>query len=236
MPDEHDLIGRNTFDYVIEADRPRLAANLVDLLRVGRRGHTEYTILRPDGTVVPIELSSALIRDAQGQPTACMALLRDISERKRAEQALKKNEAMLSCILNSIPLSIFWKDRDSVYLGCNETFAKGAGCPAEEVVGKSDFALSWSREDSEAYRADDREVMASGQAKKHIIERQHRPDGSCIWLDTTKLPLWTAKERSTASWACTTTLPSGSRWKTSFAEPRKPPRPPIAPRASSWPT
>ncbi len=113
----------------------------------------------------------------------------DITDRKRAEDALSKNEAMLSCILNSIPLSIFWKDRDSVYLGCNETFAKGAGCRPDEVLGRSDFALSWLREDSEAYRADDREVMTSGQAKIHIIERQHRPDGTCIWLDTSKLPL-----------------------------------------------
>ena len=125
-----------------------------------------------------------------------MAMIRDISERKRAEEALRKNEAMLSCILNSIPLSIFWKDRDSVYLGCNETFAGGTNLRPEDVLGKTDYDLSWSREDTEAYRADDREVMASGQAKTHIIERQHRPDGTCIWLDTTKIPLLDAEGKS----------------------------------------
>jgi len=96
---------------------------------------------------------------------------------------------MLSCILNTQPLSIFWKDRESVYLGCNETFARDANCRPEDVVGKTDFDLPWSREDTEAYRADDREVMTSGRAKMHIVERQHRPDGTCIWLDTTKIPL-----------------------------------------------
>jgi PAS domain S-box-containing protein len=122
-------------------------------------------------------------------PRQFATIFTDVTARKRAEDALKKNEAMLSGILNSIPLSIFWKDCDSIYLGCNETFAQGAGCRPQDAVGNSDFALSWSREDSEAYRADDRAVMASGRARTHIIERQHRPDGSYIWLDTTKIPL-----------------------------------------------
>ena len=119
----------------------------------------------------------------------------DITDRKRAEEALSRNEAMLSCILNSLPLSIFWKDRDCVYLGCNETFAQGAGLSSPaDVLGKSDFALSWSREDSEAYRADDQGSDGLGRsAKMHIIERQHRPDGTYIWLDTTKIPLLDAE-------------------------------------------
>jgi PAS domain S-box-containing protein len=193
VSEEIELVGKSTFDYLIEADRPRLAANFAQLLNVGSRVHTEYTVLRPDGTTVPIELSSVLTRDAEGQPTGIMATIRDISERKRAEEALQKSEAMLSCILDSLPLSIFWKDRDSVFLGCNETFAKEAHLRREDVPGKTDFELPWSHEDSVAYRADDRVVMTSGQAKKHIIEQQHCLDGDYIWLDTTKLPLMDAE-------------------------------------------
>lgn len=189
IPEEIELVGMSTFDYLVEADRPRLASNLAELLKVGTRAHTEYTVLRPDGTTVPVELSSVLIRDSDGQPMATMATLRDISDRKRAEEAIRKSEAMLSSVLDSLPLSIFWKDRDSVYLGCNETFARGACLHPDDLPGKTDFDLPWSREDSVAYRADDREVVTSGRAKRHIIEQQHRPDGSCIWLDTTKLPL-----------------------------------------------
>jgi PAS domain S-box-containing protein len=113
--------------------------------------------------------------------------------RKRAEEALRENEAMLSCILDSLPLSIFWKNHECVYLGCNETFARGTHFRPQDIVGKTDFDLAWSREDSEAYRADDREVMTSGRAKIHIVERQHRVDGTCIWLDTTKMPLLDAE-------------------------------------------
>ena len=189
LSEQEGLVGKSTFDYLIESDRPRLAANLAELIQVGTRRHTEYAVLRPDATTVLIELSSVLIRDAQGQPMAAVSIIRDISDRKRAEEALRTNEAMLSCILNSIPLSIFWKNRESVYLGCNEMFASGTDLRPEDVLGKTDYDLTWSREDTEAYRADDREVMTSGRAKRHIIEQQHRPDGTHIWLDTTKLPL-----------------------------------------------
>jgi PAS domain S-box-containing protein len=193
VPEQEELVGQDVFDFTVEADRPRLAANIAELIQVGWRGNTEYSLLRLDGAMVPVEISSAIIRDAQGQPTGLLAMIRDISERKRAEDALRKNEAMLSCILDTLPLSIFWKNHDGVYLGCNETFASGTNLRPEDVLGKTDFDLAWSREDTESYRADDREVMTSGRAKKHILERQHRPDGTYIWLDTTKIPLLDAE-------------------------------------------
>ena len=146
---------------------------------------------KKDGTVFPIDAAISYF-DYQGR-SVHVAAIRDVTDRKRAEEALRKNEAMLSCILDSLPLSIFWKDREGVYLGCNETFAGGANLRSADVRGKTDYDLSWSREDTEAYRADDREVMTSGRAKTHIVERQHRPDGTFIWLDTTKIPLLDAE-------------------------------------------
>lgn len=111
------------------------------------------------------------------------------------ELLLSRN--MLSHIINSIPQSIFWKDRESVYLGCNQVFASHAGLEQpEEIVGKTDFALPWGEEASEAYRADDREVMEQGRAKLHIIEKLRRSDGATIWIDTTKLPLKDSSDRT----------------------------------------
>jgi hypothetical protein len=57
-----------------------------EALRIRRS--TEYTSLRQDGTTVPVEASSVVIRDAAGQPKAVMAVIRDITQRKRAEEAL----------------------------------------------------------------------------------------------------------------------------------------------------
>ncbi|NTW98843.1 MAG: PAS domain-containing protein [Geobacteraceae bacterium] len=107
-----------------------------------------------------------------------------------SNEALRLNRNMLSHIMDSIPQSIFWKDRECVYLGCNKIFARQAGVDSpEDIVGKSDFDLPWGVEASEGYRADDRDVMARGEAKPHIVESLHTSEGAVIWIDTTKIPL-----------------------------------------------
>jgi PAS domain S-box-containing protein len=102
VSEEEELVGQDTYDYVIEADRPRLAANYADLRKKGRRGETEYTALRRDGSTVPVELSSVISRDAQGRPTGAMAIIRDVSERKRAEQALQQHYEELRAIYDGM--------------------------------------------------------------------------------------------------------------------------------------
>lgn len=118
------------------------------------------------------------------------ALLLAVQRRKQAEELLGQNRRMLREVLDMTPQSIFWKDRESVYLGCNAVFAKAIGLDdPEQVVGKTDFDLPWPREEAEAYRADDREVILANQVKRHIIEPLQQADGSRLWIDTTKVPL-----------------------------------------------
>ena len=68
LADADELIGQSVLDFVVESDRQRLAANLADLIRTGVRKNTEYTALGKDGTTVPNETSSTVIRDAAGRP------------------------------------------------------------------------------------------------------------------------------------------------------------------------
>ncbi len=104
--------------------------------------------------------------------------------------ALLKHEVMLLGVLNSVPQSIFWKDRESVYVGCNKVFANAVGLAGtEQVAGKTDFDLCWNREDAEHYRSDDQAVMQAGSPRRHIIERAQLPDGTRLWVDTSKVPL-----------------------------------------------
>jgi PAS domain S-box-containing protein len=102
---------------------------------------------------------------------------------------LRESKSILNTILDTIPLSIFWKDKNSIYIGCNKTFSDIAGLDNPDVVvGKTDFELSWKQE-AETYRADDRVVISKGIAKYHIIELLFTADGKEIWVDTTKIPL-----------------------------------------------
>ncbi|MHC1751906.1 PocR ligand-binding domain-containing protein [Humidesulfovibrio sp.] len=115
---------------------------------------------------------------------------RIIRQREVAEQALHKNRRLLETILNTIPQAIFWKDRKSVYQGCNLAFAQVAGLGhPDEVVGKTDFDLPWKPEQSRAYRADDRQVVSGGAPKSRYAEPLMKADGRLRWLETSKMPM-----------------------------------------------
>jgi two-component system, cell cycle sensor histidine kinase and response regulator CckA len=141
-----------------------------------------------DGSGRWFEVTSVFL-ETSDQPRL-LSLFRDITDRKRAESALRERENLLGNILATIPGSVFWKDRNGVFLGCNERFALDLGFASpEEVVGKVDYDLSVTREEADFFVACDQRVMATGEPLLNIEETQHRPDGSQAVLLTSKVPL-----------------------------------------------
>ncbi len=127
--------------------------------------------------------------DANDQPTRMLGTIQDISVRKQMETALIESRNLLKTIIDTSPMRVFWKDRDSRYLGCNPVFANDAGqANPQEIIGKTDFDMTW-RTQAELYRADDKQVMDSGIAKLSYDEPQSTPQGDTIWLRTSKTPL-----------------------------------------------
>jgi PAS domain S-box-containing protein len=108
-----------------------------------------------------------------------------------------QQEKIKKSIIDHIPNHyIFWKDRNSVYLGCNQALATALGLNScEEIVGKTDYDLPTSKEQSDAYRADDKVVMDTGLAKLNIEEYQSLADGKTRVLSTSKTPLFNALGR-----------------------------------------
>ncbi|MCM8610659.1 PAS domain-containing hybrid sensor histidine kinase/response regulator [Accumulibacter sp.] len=102
---------------------------------------------------------------------------------------LARTNGLLKQVVDTAPVRVFWKDRDCRYLGCNPAFALDAGknAPAD-LVGEDDFSMGWA-EQADLYRADDRQVMDSGQPRLNYEEPQTSPDGRTIWLRTSKVPL-----------------------------------------------
>jgi PAS domain S-box-containing protein len=113
----------------------------------------------------------------------------DITDRKMNEQELFQSRQMLQLILDNVPQRIFWKDRESRYLGCNLPFAQDAGLgDSHEVNGKVDSQLAWGTE-ADLFRSDDQEVMEKGISKINYEELLTHKDGSISWVRTSKVPL-----------------------------------------------
>ncbi|MBN8607949.1 MAG: PAS domain-containing protein [Caulobacterales bacterium] len=99
---------------------------------------------------------------------------------------------VLRQVLEALPVRIFWKDRESRYLGCNQLFAEDAGiADPRHFVGKTDFYF-FPFHQADGYRFVDAEVMVTGEAMT-IEEQITMPDGQVRWVQTHKMPLRDAK-------------------------------------------
>jgi len=117
-------------------------------------------------------------------------LLAEVLERRLIEEELYSSKQMLQLVIDNIPQFIFWKDRNSVYLGCNLSFAHTAGLDNTlEIVDKTDDDLPWSSEESNYFRECDARVMATNTPEYHIIEHSLSADGKQHWKDTNRIPL-----------------------------------------------
>ncbi|MCP3660977.1 MAG: transporter substrate-binding domain-containing protein [Gammaproteobacteria bacterium] len=104
---------------------------------------------------------------------------------KNREQ-LRKDQALLRSLINSIPDIIFYKDRESVYLGCNKAFEVFTGKTENEIIGKTDLEL-FGPELGKFFRGKDQQMLSSGKAKRND-EWINYPDGHRILVDTLKTP------------------------------------------------
>jgi PAS domain S-box-containing protein len=117
------------------------------------------------------------------------AVARDISVQTAMQQQLAAQNALFNNVLSNVPASIFWKDRNSVFLGVNNRFTRDAGLSAEDIIGKTDYDLAWTREQADFYRECDRKVMEDGEPLLNIEESQRQADGTETHLLTSKVPL-----------------------------------------------
>jgi PAS domain S-box-containing protein len=115
--------------------------------------------LRANGEEFPAEASISHVR-VGGKPLLTV-ILRDITERKQAEEDLRDSEARLQAILDNSPGMVFLKDAEGRYLHVNRQFERVFHLTREQVMGKTDEAI-FGHEQAAVYRANDLKVLQSG--------------------------------------------------------------------------
>ncbi|MEM9505468.1 MAG: GAF domain-containing protein, partial [Cyanobacteria bacterium P01_E01_bin.43] len=112
----------------------------------------------------------------------------------RCIEPIQASVDFLQLVIDNIPQYIFWKDRNSVYLGCNQRWAEMAGLPDRNAaVGLTDADLPWTDEQVAWYLECDRRVMATDTPMLRIKQSQRQADGQLSWRETSKLPMHDAQ-------------------------------------------
>jgi PAS domain S-box-containing protein len=152
--------------------------------------HVLHRVRNQHGDYLWLLCRAIVLWDERGIPLRMVGSFADFTAQKQAEQALCDKEAFLRLIIDHIPHLIFWKDRDCVFLGCNQKLAVMAGKKSpDEVIGKTDYDMVWY-EDAATFQTKDRELMTEGHSLYHFVEELQTHDGNRIWLETNKIPLY----------------------------------------------
>ncbi len=185
-----DLLGKTDDDFLLGSLAARYRSEEREVMRSGQPMiNREETSSGASDDTRCLLTTNVPLRNALGEIVGLVGLGHDITEWKQFEEELFRSRQTLQTILDNIPQRVFWKDRNSVFLGCNQPFATDAGLDhAAEIIGKTDFDLNWSGA-ADLYRADDNRVMEQGSAKLNFDEHSSNPSGTLRWLRTNKLPM-----------------------------------------------
>jgi PAS domain S-box-containing protein len=163
---------------------PEFREMAVDRFKKGIRGeiHSPYEVVIMDreGKETPVEFLTTTLFDRDGKPVGRFGVGRDMTERKKAADALQASQQkinsqllFLEALLSAMPIPVFYKDADFRYLGCNEAYAEYMGIGEDELKGKTAYDI-WPHELAEMYDLKDRELIQQRGAQTYEFKAKDK--------------------------------------------------------------
>ena len=169
-----ELQQSSSFEQVHPEDRERVAAAGAEARRTGKGKALEYRMRHKDGTWRVLESTSSVIRSGKGKPDLLVIVNRDVTDHKRAEDALRAEHDLLRALIDNMPDLIYVKDAESRFVLANRALAQlmGASDP-EALLGKTDFDY-FPKELAAAFHSDEQAILQSGESLVNQEEKGGR--------------------------------------------------------------
>jgi len=184
--DRETLIGRNVLD-LVPPDRTDEVSRDFARLAAGGLDHVESYSWTEDGRAVPVELRVSRFNYA-GSP-ALLLHVRDVTDRKRAEAALRESETRFRQVAENALEWIWEVDTEGLYTYASPTAETILGYKNEEIVGKKHFYDLFHPEDREQTKKTAFGVFAEKRPFREFVNRNVHKDGQTVWLSTSGVPI-----------------------------------------------
>ncbi|MCX5815944.1 MAG: PAS domain S-box protein [Proteobacteria bacterium] len=125
--------------YVNPEDRTRFKRFLEE------KGHVEgfeTRLYKKDGSTIWVSMNARTVREPGGAILYYEGIAEDISKRKETEERLQEQLYFLQVLIDSIPVPVFYKDAQGVYIGCNKVFETYLGKSKEQIIGKTVYEVN----------------------------------------------------------------------------------------------
>ena len=184
-----ELIGRKKFTDLLTPESVKVLAQADAAFKEqGKVSNLECSLVRKDGSIMPVLLNVTAIKDEAGHVQSSQAAVVDSSGFQQARQVLEQERLLLHAILDSTPNEVYFKDRDSRFIAVSQSKARKHGLEPADLIGKSDAEMFSGQHAREALR-DEQRIMRTGRAVINLEEVETWLDRPDTWALTSKMPL-----------------------------------------------
>jgi PAS domain S-box-containing protein len=179
------------YDLYLPDGKTRMRKEEIPLFRALQGEHirnVEMVIAPRDGTPRTMLVSGRAIHSPGGEKLGAVVVMRDFTERKEAQEALKRESSLMHALMDNIPDAIYFKDTEGRFMRVNRHAPYRGNNAPEEVIGKTDFDF-FVKEHARAAYEDEQRIISTGRPIIDKEEKETYPDGSTTWLSTTKVPI-----------------------------------------------
>jgi two-component system, cell cycle sensor histidine kinase and response regulator CckA len=173
-----ELQASSPFDQIHPDDREAVKKATEDARRSGIGKTLEYRIRHKNGTWLVLESTSSVIHSTRGAPEKLVIVNRNVTERKRAEEALRRSVADFRSVVQDAPYGIYRASVSGRFLQVNPALRKMLGYELEDELVSKDLATDIFRHDTEYRRLN--ELLAQTEEVKDIEMEWKRQDGTPI--------------------------------------------------------
>lgn len=184
------LLGRLPQDLLSSAIADAMRARGEAVFTTGEVIETEEQVTDAQGRSHRVLTKRSVMRDANHAPFLVSIMRKITCDAPASQSEGAASVSVAQLVIDRLPQAIFWKNQESVYVGCNPAFVQFIGLESSaQIIHKTDFELGWTPDEAELFRERDRAVMQSNAPLLGVVESHQQPDGTPIWLEVSKLPL-----------------------------------------------
>jgi len=182
--DKGDLLGKSVYDLIAPEDREKAIAGVKEVLETGHNENHEYHIITKDGSTILVAMNTAVMKGVDGKPIGFVSVSRDITERKRVEEALQESEERFRSLVENAPYMIIIADSEGKILLINYTTS---GFSVEDTIGTSIYdyiSVEYHDKVSRSING----IFKSGEPAAYEITGAG-PDGTTSWYSVRLGPI-----------------------------------------------
>jgi hypothetical protein len=175
-----EIIGRNTMDFIHSSYHQKAVYLITEMFNGNFTGAAEYLVVRKDGSLFYAEANANILCDDSNNPTGVLYIQRDITERKRSEEAIRLSEEKFRKAFFTSPDSInINRLEDGLYISINKGFTQIMGYTKEEVHGKTSIELNiWA--DIDGRKKLSEELKSKGYVE-NLEAKFRKKDGKLVY-------------------------------------------------------